>query len=112
MNVTEMPKTLEAQLPDGVARLTQDVSLARTAATGSLVAAGALLIAGRRKGALLAAIAGAALAAIDDPEGAKQLWNNIPDYLHRSQDFLVRLEDMLGEVQTQGEKFKQVFQRG
>jgi hypothetical protein len=111
MMVKEYPTTLEAQLPDGVARLTQDVSLTRTAAAGSLVAGACLLMAGRRKGALLAAVAAGALMAIENPEAAAELWNRLPGYLRRAEDFVGRLEDTVAEVQVQGEKLKQTFAR-
>ena len=109
MSVKEFPKTLEAQLPEGVARLTKDLSLARTAAAGSLVAGACLLLAGRRKGALAAAVAAGALMALDHPEGARKLWDRVPEYLRHSQDFLVKMEDVLAEVTAQGEKLRKTW---
>ncbi len=112
MSVKEFPTTLEAQLPDGVARLTQDVSLTRTGAAGSLVASACLLMTGRRKGALLAALAAGALMVLDNPDAARDLWDRVPGYLRRTEDFLVKLEDTVAQVQAQGEKLKETFARG
>ncbi|ACO33870.1 hypothetical protein ACP_1618 [Acidobacterium capsulatum ATCC 51196] len=113
MMVKDYPTTLEAQLPaqssNGVARMTEDVSLTRTAAAGSLVAGACLLMTGRRKGALLAAVAAGVLMAIDNPEAAAELWDRVPGYLRRAEDFVGRLEDTVAEVQVQGEKLKQTF---
>lgn len=112
VNVKEFPKTLEARLPEGVTRLTKDASLARSVAAGSLVASACLLLTGRRKGALAAAVAAGALMALEHPEGAKKLWDRVPEYLRHSQDFLVKLEDVLAEVAAQGEKFRKTWMRG
>jgi len=111
MSMRQYPATLEAQLPDGVIRRTQDISLARTAAAGSLVASACLLLAGRRGAALLAGLAGGGLMALDNPEAAKELWNRLPAYLRQTEDMIERLQDTVAQVQVQAEKLRETFAR-
>jgi hypothetical protein len=112
MESKQFPKQLEAQLPDGIARLVDEVTLPRTAAAGSLILSAYLLLAGRRKSALAAAITAGTIVALENPDATKQLWENIPNFLHQSHDFLMKLEDVISEVSVQGQKLRRTFARG
>lgn len=112
MDIKEFPKQLEAKLPEGIARMTNEISWPRTAAVSSLLTSAYLLLNGKRRGAILAAaVAGVALA-LEHPETAKRIWNEVPNYLRQSHDFLAQLEDVIGQVSEQGEKLRSAFARG
>ena len=53
----------------------------RMAAAGTLVASGALLIAGKRRAGLVTALTGAALVMIEQREAVSKFWNALPGYL-------------------------------
>jgi hypothetical protein len=109
MDIKEFPKQLEAKLPDGIARMKHEISWPRTAAVSALLASAYLLLNGKRKGAIVAAAAAGVALAVEHPEAAKQIWNEVPNYLRQSHDFLARLEEIVGEVSTQGEKLRNAF---
>jgi hypothetical protein len=48
---------------------------------------------------------------LEDPEGVKKVWNNIPDYLESGHGFLTRFEKFVGEVTAQGEKLRSVVEK-
>ena len=43
---------------------------------------------------------------VQHPEAARELWESLPGYLRKGQDFLVRVEDFVGEVTKQGSKVR------
>ncbi len=102
---------VEVTISNGVLERPGEVSLGRAAAAGSLVLSAALLMAGKRKSAVAAAAVAGAIAVMEEPELVKRLWNNIPKYLRRGQDFLVKVEDMVSEVTAQGEKLRETLKR-
>ena len=105
----DLPKDGEVIISDGVVEVPGDVTLGRAAAAGSLVLSAALLMAGKKKSAMAAAAMAGTIAAFEDPEVVKRLWNNIPRYLRRGQDFLVRVEDVVSEISAQGEKLRETL---
>lgn len=94
----------ELMISNGVVETREAVSLPRAAAAGSLVLSAALLMAGKRKSAVAAAVMAGALVALESPELVQRIWEGIPEYLRRGQDFLVRMEDLVGDVSEQGQK--------
>ena len=102
---------VEVTISNGVLERPGEVSLGRAAAAGSLVLSAALLMAGKRKSAVAAAAVAGAIAVMEEPELVKRLWDNIPKYLRRGQDFLVKVEDMVSEVTAQGEKLRETLKR-
>ncbi|HZZ41283.1 MAG TPA: hypothetical protein VFE06_19245 [Acidobacteriaceae bacterium] len=74
----------------------------RGVAAGSLLVSAILLITGRRKSALAVAAAGAAVALLENPEAVRDFWDQAPRLLRSSQDFLVRIEDFMEELNKQG----------
>ena len=94
----------ELTISNGVVETPSEVSLPRAAAAGSLVLSAALLMAGKRKSAVAAAVMAGALVALESPEVVKRVWDGIPEYLRRGQDFLVRMEDLVGDISEQGQK--------
>src|ERR1700689_1950423 len=83
----------------------------RTVAAGSLVTGAVLLASGKLKAGLAIAAAGTVFALVEDPEGVKKVWNNIPDYLDNGHSLLGRFEKFVGELTVQGEKLRTVFEK-
>ena len=88
-----------------------DRNWVRTVAAGSLVTGAVLLASGKRKAGLAVAAAGTAFALLEDPEGVKKVWNNIPDYLDSGHSMLSRFEKFVGELTAQGEKLRTVVEK-
>ncbi|MGB6869979.1 MAG: hypothetical protein WBD93_10260, partial [Acidobacteriaceae bacterium] len=55
-----------------------------------------------RKSGLAAVAAGAAVALLENPEAVRDFWDQVPRLLRSSQDFLVRVEDFMEELNKQG----------
>lgn len=83
----------------------------RALAAGSLLAGAFLLLAGRRRAALAAAVAGAAVATLERPEVVKEIWENTPKYLRAGQDFLLRAEDVVDDLRAKAEKVRGMLNR-
>ncbi|MEO6829939.1 MAG: hypothetical protein ABI164_09010 [Acidobacteriaceae bacterium] len=89
----------------------QEVTWLRALAAGSLVAAAALLLTGRRKAALTASGLGAAVILAEDPEAIKELWHSVPNYLQDGHELLGRLEGVLDGISEQSGRVKQLVRR-
>lgn len=105
MTLIKLPKQIEARLPDSV----PDVPWTRVVAAGSLVASAWLLFTGRRKAALAIAAGGAAVALLENPEYARELWKGVPGYLHSAKDMLVRAEEFVEDIAERGNKLRQTL---
>lgn len=91
--------------------LVREPSWPRAVAAGSLVAGAFLLLAGRRKGALAATIAGAAIATLEKPDFIREVWENTPKYLRAGQDFLLRAEDVVEDLHAKGERLRGILNK-
>ena len=92
--------------PVKIARQMDDMHWTRGVAAGSLLVSAVLLITGRRKSGLALAAAGAAVALLENPEAVRDFWEQIPRLLRSSQDFLVRIEDFMEELNKQGVRLR------
>jgi hypothetical protein len=104
-NLTKLPVQID------VPEVVKNVPWTRAVAAGSLVAGAFLLFTGRRRAALMAAMAGAAVAALEKPELVKELWENTPKYLRAGQDFLLKAEDVVEDLRVKGEKLRGILNR-
>lgn len=86
-----------------------EIPWTRTVAAGSLVVGALLLISGRRKSALAVSAAGAAVALLENPEIVRDAWNSMPRIVRAGQDFLVRIEDFVEELNKQGIRIRKVL---
>jgi hypothetical protein len=86
-----------------------EIPWTRTVAAGSFVVGALLLISGRRKTALAVSAAGAAVALLENPEIIREAWNAMPRMVRASQDFLVRVEDFVEELNKQGTHIRDVL---
>jgi hypothetical protein len=78
-------------------------------AAGTLVASGALLVAGKRRAGLVTAVSGAALAMLDQPQVVSKWWNALPAYLEEIQGMLYRAQTAVEDLSVQGEKLRRVL---
>jgi hypothetical protein len=86
-----------------------EIPWTRTIAAGSLVVGALLLISGRRKSALAVSAAGAAVALLENPDIVREAWASMPRMVRASQDFLVRIEDFVEELNKQGGRIRKVI---
>jgi hypothetical protein len=121
MGITHIPQQVASTVQDAAENLKYqgtrllengvDKNWVRTVAAGSLVTGAILLATGKRKAGLVVAAAGTIFALVEDPEGVKKVWNNIPDYLDSGHSLLGRFEKFVGELTVQGEKLRTVFEK-
>lgn len=102
MGLTKLSHEIQDRFPDQVS----EFSWQRAVAAGALVASACLLLSGRRKSAVAVAAAGTAVALLENPDAARELWESVPGYLRKGQDFLVRVESFVDEVAKQGNKLR------
>jgi hypothetical protein len=107
MSLSNIPKQIEARLPNSV----RAVPWTRSLAAGTLLSSAVLLLLGQRKAALAVAAAGGAVALIEDPEGVRKFWNDIPSYVQAGQRMLARFEGVVEQVAEQGDSLKDVLKR-
>jgi hypothetical protein len=121
MGITRIPQQVASTVQDATDSLKYqgnrlldqgwDKNWVRTVAAGSLVTGAVLLASGKRKAGLAVAAAGTVFALLEDPEGVKKVWNNIPDYLDSGHSMLSRFEKFVGELTAQGEKLRTVVEK-
>jgi hypothetical protein len=121
MGITRIPQQVVSTVQDATDSLSKqgsclldqgwDKNWVRTVAAGSLVTGAVLLASGKRKAGLAIAAAGTIFALVEDPEGVKKVWNNIPDYLDNGHSLLSRFEKFVGEVTAQGDKLRAVVEK-
>jgi hypothetical protein len=121
MGITQIPQQVASTVQDAAANLKYQGNRilddgwnkhwVRTVAAGSMVTGAILLASGKRKAGLTVAAAGTIFALIEDPEGVKAVWNNIPDYLDSGHSLLARFEKFVGELSSQGEKLRSMVEK-
>jgi hypothetical protein len=121
MGITHIPQQVVSTVQEATDSLSKqggrlldqgwDKNWVRTVAAGSLVTGAVLLASGKRKAGLAIAAAGTVFALVEDPEGVKKVWNNIPDYLDNGHSLLSRFEKFIGDVTAQGDKLRAVVEK-
>jgi len=109
MKLMKMPKQIEARIPNSVPDAPPEITWTRAFAAGSLLVSAYLIFTGKRKAALAVAAGGAAVALLENPEVARELWKGIPGYLHSAKDMLVRAEEFVEDVAEKGNKLRQTI---
>jgi hypothetical protein len=107
MALSKVPKLIEAKLPGSL----NEVPWTRTLAAGTLLTSAILLVLGKRKAALAVAAAGGAVALVEDPEGVRKFWNDIPGYVQSGQRALGRLEGLIEQFGEQGGQLKDLLKK-
>jgi hypothetical protein len=117
MGITHIPQQVANSVQDAADGLKYQIeggwekNWLRTVAAGSLVTGAILLATGKRKSGLAVAAAGTVFALVEDPDGVKKFWNNIPNYLDSGHDVLSRFEKFVSELTVQGEKIRAVVEK-
>ena len=79
------------------------------AAVGSLALSGVLLMSGKRRAGLVAAVSGTALAMLDQQESLKAWWETLPIYLADVQMMLSRAQGAVENVSVQRDKLHKIM---
>ena len=106
-DLARLPRQIEDRLPGNFSV----IPWTRTVAAGSLVTSAVLLLSGKRRGALAVAVGAAAVALLENPDAARELWNNIPNYIRAGQDFFIKAESFIEQLSEQGEKLRGMVER-
>jgi len=80
-------------------------------AAGTVLAGGALMVAGRKKAGMAVAAAGTALALLEDQETVQGWWNRLPEFLGQAQVFLDKAEVYLKQATVQGQRIQGILRR-
>jgi hypothetical protein len=107
MSLSPLPKQIEARLPGSV----RQAPWTRSVAVGTLVSSAVLLALGRRKAAVAVAAAGGAIALLEDPDGVRRFWDDIPNYVQSGQRALGRVEGLIEQVAEQGGQLREMLKR-
>lgn len=97
----KLPRQIEGKLTE--------IPWTRSVAAGSLIVSALLLISGKRKSGLAVAAAGAAIALLENPGAVKDAWESMPRFVRAGQDFLLRVEDFVEELNKQGGRLRKVL---
>ena len=101
-----MPLPNPANSSHGTAGTSDGNYWLRIAAGGSLVAGGLLLLGGKYRAGLLASIAGAALAMVDQQETVRVWWNELPGLIDDADRMLGQVQGVMENLDAQREKLK------
>ena len=102
-NLMKFPQQIEESL--------SGVPWTRGLAAGSLVASAVLLVTGRRRSAAIIAAAGATIALLENPDAVRDFWNSIPKHVRTGQEFLVRAEGFVDEINRQTNRVRDMLSR-
>jgi hypothetical protein len=78
----------------------------KVAAGGSLVASGILLLSGKHRAALLAAITGTALTMVDQQETVRTWWESLPGLIDNAGRMLNQVQGVVENVDSQRAKLR------
>src|ERR1700748_1053016 len=96
-------ETLDDNLPGGTG------AWALGLAAGSLLTGAVLLATGRRKTGLAVTAIGSVIALLEESDGVRELWDNLPDYIHTAQEALGRIEGFVQDLAEQGDRMRRVI---
>ncbi|HEY6448624.1 MAG TPA: hypothetical protein VIY53_19370 [Acidobacteriaceae bacterium] len=97
------------KIPRQIESTMSEIPWTRTVAAGSLVVSAVLLLTGRRRSGVAVAAAAAAVALMENPQAVRDAWNSLPRMVRSGQDFMVRLEDFVDELNKQGIRLRKVL---
>jgi hypothetical protein len=81
------------------------------AATGTLFAGGVLMLAGKRRAAMIAAVTGAALAVLDQRETINEWWKHVPGAIDQAGRFIGQVEVVVEDLAVQRARLRTLFHR-
>ncbi|MGB6687694.1 MAG: hypothetical protein WBE76_07615 [Terracidiphilus sp.] len=83
----------------------------RFSASGSLLIGGILLLTGKHRAGLVAAITGTALTMVDQQETVRVWWNSLPGLINDASRMLSQVQGVVDNVNAQSAKLKALVQR-
>lgn len=95
--------SLDDTLPGGMNAWTRGL------AAGSLLTGAVLLATGRRRAGLAVTVMGSLVALLEESDGVREVWENLPDYIHTAQDALGRFEGFVQDLADQGDRIRRVI---
>jgi hypothetical protein len=108
-----VPLSKEVKDASEAPRATKDNSAdwIRYVAAGTLAASGALMVTGRRKTGMIAAVSGTVLVMIDQQDTVRDWWNRLPGFLQEVHELLGRAQDAVEDLSTQGERLRSALSK-
>lgn len=101
----------DSDTPAGGVRSSEHSYWLRVASAGALATSGVLLMAGKRRAALVTAAAGTALTILDQQHAVRSLWDRLPRYLEDVHGILTRAQSAVEELSSQGERLRNILHR-
>jgi hypothetical protein len=99
------------QLRPSAPALTKQEDWTHLLAAGTVIAGGALMVAGHKRAGMAVAVAGTAIALFEEQDAVKGWWKNLPGYLNDAQHFLDKIEGYLTEASVQGQRIQSILRR-
>ena len=81
----------------------------KAAACGSLICGGLLLLAGKKRAGLIAAVSGTAIAALDHEKTIRNLWSSLPHYVDQAHSMLDHVQEVVDKVAEKGQSLRRTF---
>ncbi len=100
--VENVKDAMDENLPGGSRAWTRGL------AAGSLLTGAVLLATGRRRAGLAVTVAGTVIALLEESDGVREVWENLPDYIQKAQQALGRFEVFVQDLAEQGDKIRRV----
>jgi hypothetical protein len=95
--------SLDDNLPGGTRAWTRGL------AAGSLLTGAVLLATGRRRAGLAVTAAGSLVALLEESDSVRELWDELPNYIHTAQEALGRFENFVQDLAEQGDRIRRVI---
>ena len=108
MTITQLPATAAASVQKNLGLKGKNFQWTQAVAAGSLITGAVLLATGKRKAGLALTAVGATTALLEDAEGARHVWDNVPNYIQTGQQVLSRIERFVEEIAEQGERVRKM----
>ena len=81
------------------------------AASGSLIAGGLLLLAGKKRAGLVAAASGTALAVLGHEDTVRHWWDSLPRYLGQAHSVLDQAQEVVEKIADKGQSLRRALSR-
>ncbi|HEX6497300.1 MAG TPA: hypothetical protein VF018_17575 [Acidobacteriaceae bacterium] len=107
IELSEMAERLRDSLDDNLPGGSK--AWTRGLAAGSLLTGAVLLATGRRRAGLAVTAVGSLAALLEESDAVRELWDNLPDYIHTAQEALGRFEGFVQDLAEQGDRIRRVI---
>lgn len=88
---------------------TESFDWIKVAACGSLICGGLLLLAGKKRAGLIAAVSGTAIAALDHEKTIRHLWGSLPHYVDQAHSMLDHVQEVVDKVAEKGQQLRRTL---